>query len=247
MRIEWIASPNFSTGRRGFRPEAVVVHIMEGTLAGTDAWFQNPASQVSAHYGIGQSGTVHQYVDEENTAWHAGRRHNASWELIKIGVNPNLYTIGIEHEGREDDDWSEQMYGASAELIKGICNRWSIPIDRQHVIGHREIYSRKTCPGHRVDLERLVALARQHASAVDGYNAVPVQGSTTARRSLRIREGAPNTAARVVRVAPQKSSLEYVGWTSNGQNVNGNAHWYRDADGNYFWAGGTTSPVPGLE
>jgi N-acetyl-anhydromuramyl-L-alanine amidase AmpD len=41
---------------------------MDGTLAGTDAWFTNPASQVSAQYGIGKNGEVHQYVKEEDTA-----------------------------------------------------------------------------------------------------------------------------------------------------------------------------------
>jgi N-acetylmuramoyl-L-alanine amidase len=30
--------------------------------------------------------------------------------------------------------------------------RWSMPIDGDHVIGHREIYARKTCPGTWIDL-----------------------------------------------------------------------------------------------
>jgi hypothetical protein len=28
--------------------------------------------------------------------------------------------------------------------------------------------------------------------------------------------------------------------------VNGNAHWYKDFNDNYFWAGATERPIPGL-
>lgn len=37
MAIQWIGSPNKDKRRDGFRPEAIVIHIMEGTLKGTDA------------------------------------------------------------------------------------------------------------------------------------------------------------------------------------------------------------------
>ncbi|MBL8037399.1 MAG: hypothetical protein JNN16_07870, partial [Nitrospira sp.] len=49
MAIQWIGSPNKDKGREGYRPEAIVIHIMEGTLKGTDAWFTNEESGVSAH------------------------------------------------------------------------------------------------------------------------------------------------------------------------------------------------------
>ncbi|HWO92013.1 MAG TPA: N-acetylmuramoyl-L-alanine amidase, partial [Methylomirabilota bacterium] len=74
LLIEWLGSPNKESGRRGFRPEAIVVHIMDGTLLGTDARFANPGSKVSAHYGVGTNGQIHHYVAESDTAWHAGRR-----------------------------------------------------------------------------------------------------------------------------------------------------------------------------
>lgn len=102
MAIQWIGSPNRDKGREGFRPEAIVIHIMEGTLQGTDAWFSNEESGVSAHYAIGKYGESHQYVGESDRAWHAGRIVSPTWRLLKPDINPNWYTIGIEHEGRED-------------------------------------------------------------------------------------------------------------------------------------------------
>ncbi|MDP3795072.1 MAG: peptidoglycan recognition family protein [bacterium] len=161
MAVIWKGTPNYSVGRRGYRPEAIVIHIMAGTLTGTDAWFANPASQVSAHYGIGKNGEMHQYVKEEDTAQHAGVVDKPSWTLIKPGINPNLYTVGLEHEGQPTDVWTQAMKAASAETIRAVAQRWQIPIDRNHIVGHYQIRASKpNCPA--VDkriIDELIALA----------------------------------------------------------------------------------------
>lgn len=244
MDVVWIGTPNKVPGRNGLRPLAVVIHIMDGTLHGTDTWFLDAASRVSAHYGIGTAGAVHQYVAEGDTAWHAGRRYQPTWKLIKNTPNPNVYTVGVEHEGAADTPWSDAMLGTSARLVTEICNRWSIPIDRDHVIGHREIYARKTCPGTWIDLDAFVARVRQIAVDPTSYNFVERPGSVRARLDLNLRVGAPTTLAPIARTVPGGSTLEYAGWTSNGLTVNGNAHWYRGSTGEFFWAGATTGPVP---
>src|SRR5687768_10002964 len=154
--VTWIGTPHRNKGRGGYRPEAVVIHIMEGSLASADSWFRAPESQVSAHYGIGKQGEIHQYVGEADTAFHAGRVWKSAWTSLKPRVNPNLYTIGIEHEGKGESEWPDAMYAASARLIADVCTRWSIPIDRAHIVGHREIYGRKTCPNNAVDFDKLI-------------------------------------------------------------------------------------------
>jgi hypothetical protein len=74
---------NYTPG--GNRPRLFVVHIMEGTLAGTDSWFRNQAAQVSAHFGAGRHGELYQWVGTGNQAWHA--------------MAANSYSIGCECEG----------------------------------------------------------------------------------------------------------------------------------------------------
>src|SRR5258708_18197834 len=44
-------------------------------------------------------------MKEEDTAFHAGVLVNPTWTLLRPGVNPNSYTIGVEHEGKPDDLW----------------------------------------------------------------------------------------------------------------------------------------------
>ena len=135
------------------------MHIAEGSLASVDAWFGNAVSVVSAHYCVGKNGDVHQYVKEGDTAYHAGGPIRPVWKLIKPQVNPNYYTIGIEHEGHASDEWTEAQYAASARLVTEIAKRWAIPLDADHVVMHREIRAAKTCPGDKFDRGKLLALA----------------------------------------------------------------------------------------
>ena len=135
MEKKWVgcAPENFRKGRpQGHVPVAIVIHIMEGSLQGTDAWFRNPKAAVSAHYGVGKTGTIHQYVEESDTAFHAGNAVGPTAQLVKDrpGVNPNYYTVGIEHEGFADTDWTDAMYAASSALIRDIADRWAIPLER---------------------------------------------------------------------------------------------------------------------
>jgi N-acetylmuramoyl-L-alanine amidase len=182
------AAGNFRAGRTGNQSvSAIVIHVMDGFLAGTDALFnQSPAERQgaqqnhasSAHYGISQTGIVHQYVQDADTAFHAGNVSDPSWSRIKndwnptskkySGPNPNAFTIGIEHEGTGTEalaaklklafEWPDPMVQASAALVAQLCKTHSIPIDRDHIVGHHEIFAPKTCPGP-APMDRIVSLA----------------------------------------------------------------------------------------
>ena len=166
MEIIQKKSPNFWVGRKGYRPEAIVIHIMDGTLIGTDSWFANHTSQVSAHYGIGKSGEIHQYVQENDTAWHAGRVDAPVWKLIRPNLNPNLYTIGIEHEGKPNDQWTEEMKKNECEPDPRDLPAMADSIDRNHIVGHFEIFSKKpNCPAsNKAIIDELVTLAGQQTT-----------------------------------------------------------------------------------
>jgi hypothetical protein len=243
---------------------------MDGSFAAGESVFRDPATQKSAHYGISQSGEVHQYVDENDTAFHAGIVVNPTWPLLKPRINPNFYTIGIEHEGRPDDVWPDPQTSASAALIGEIAARWNIPLDDSHVIRHHQIRASKTCPGNWLQIPALlnmVAMASTpvvlpNASGPKNENesgsaqaAVPanpvaasaVVGSMVVRtiRKLNLRRAQPSTRAEVLRVIPAHTAIVAVKVVS-GEQVDGNAKWYADVQGNYFWAGATDAPHPAL-
>lgn len=241
MEHIWIGCPesNFRKGRPlGFRPEAIVIHIIDGSFSAGESVFLSDGTRKSAHYGISKEGIVHQYVDENDTAFHAGVVVNPTWELLKPGVNPNFYTIGIEHEGRPDDVWPETQLSASATLIGEIVARWDIATDRLHLVRHHQIRATKTCPGNWLSIEDLIG-------RVPNPEVVHPAPVVTVRilHNVNLREGVPNTTAPVVRVLLANSEITVSSFTL-GERVDGNACWYLDGQSNYLWAGATDVPKP---
>ncbi|MDP3275903.1 MAG: N-acetylmuramoyl-L-alanine amidase [Deltaproteobacteria bacterium] len=128
----WVqaSTSNFSASRTG-TVQFVVIHTMQGSYAGSISWFQNPMAMASAHYNIRSSdGEVTQMVRESANAWHGGNSYY------------NNNSVGIEHEGYVADPgrwYTDAMYQSSARLTRMLCDRYRIPIDRQHIIGHYQI------------------------------------------------------------------------------------------------------------
>ncbi len=142
-------SPNFSD-RDGHVVEAVVLHIFAGSLLGTTEWLQKKKSKVSYHYGIGLMGDVRSFVNPHERAWHAGNVSEDAAFLLRHRhptTNPNKYTIGIGHEGHGVIAWSQEMWDASVSLTRAACDVFGLPLDRDHILLHREIRSDKECPG----------------------------------------------------------------------------------------------------
>jgi hypothetical protein len=153
---QWLGTPNFTPDRQGHdmsQPSWIVIHTMVGTVASANARFQQASEQASATYGIGLDGKLYQWVDEKDAAWANGT----------FAVNPgsNLDSISIEHEdgGRYNDVRPDTLYAASAALVRDICTRYGIPIDRAHIIGHRECANAATACPDALDIDRIVAEA----------------------------------------------------------------------------------------
>ncbi|MDN5332206.1 MAG: N-acetylmuramoyl-L-alanine amidase [Tepidanaerobacteraceae bacterium] len=156
MIIKWTPSPNFTVGRKGKKIIAIVDHITAGFMPGCLNWLCNPKAQASAHYLVTRDGRIFQLVKDENTAWHAGMVNRPYWQLYD-GTNPNYYTIGIEHEGFPNKDLTEAQYQASLSLHRLLIQRYDIPIDNEHIVGHYRIDSvrKANCPGPKFPWDRL--------------------------------------------------------------------------------------------
>lgn len=158
MDITWKKSPNYREGRGGRKPIAIVNHITAGSMPGCVGWMCNPAAQASAHYVVTKAGQVYQLVRDEDTAWHSGVVNQPDWRLYD-GTNPNKYTLGIEHEALVGQGLTEAQYQASLWLHRHLMDKWNIPVDKNHIIGHYRIDSvnRPTDPGYRFPWDRLFA------------------------------------------------------------------------------------------
>ncbi|MFF7052347.1 N-acetylmuramoyl-L-alanine amidase [Streptomyces griseorubiginosus] len=157
----WVAASD-ANWRRADRPDdygidIVVVHVTQGSFASAVKVFQDPGHGAAAHYIVGKDGRITQMIRELDVAYHAGNR------------SYNERSVGIEHEGFVDrpEDFTDAMYAASARLTAGICARYGIPVDREHIIGHVEVPGTDhTDPGKHWDWDRYMKLVRQAGRAL---------------------------------------------------------------------------------
>lgn len=156
------ASNYTASSRTAADIDVVVIHTVQGSYAGAISWFQNPSSNVSAHYVIRRSdGAITQMVRHRDRAWHVG--------------NYNGRSVGIEHEGWVSDanNYTPIMYQRSAELTAWLCNTLGIPKTRSHLIGHVEAPgATHTDPGRYWDWGHFMTL-------VNGGSSNPIPGPGT--------------------------------------------------------------------
>jgi len=139
------------TPHQGIRPAGdrgritmVIIHGDAGrTDNGTISWIRDPASGVSYHYLIGRDGKVHQFVDENRRAWHAG---TSSW-LGRTGLNDCSVGVCLANDGSGQEGYRHEQYDSAGRLVAAIMERHDIPLPM--VRGHDEIsvpMGRKTDP-----------------------------------------------------------------------------------------------------
>lgn len=182
MEIIWKPTPNFTAGRKGRVPIAIVNHITAGNFPGCLSWMCNPQAQASAHYLVNRAGATYQLVKDEDTAWHAGIVNRPNWALYD-GTNPNRYTLGIEHEGF-DGTLTEPQYQATLWLHQQLIAKWKLPVTTNNIIGHYRIGSvnRPNCPGPNFPWQRLLTDLTQRSVNIAVGNQV-VQGIIVGDRS----------------------------------------------------------------
>ncbi|MEU6053230.1 N-acetylmuramoyl-L-alanine amidase [Streptomyces xanthochromogenes] len=125
---------NYNVANRpdnGFDIRQIVIHDTEGTYEGSINTFQDPRSSASTHYIVKDDGSlVTQVVATKDESYHAGNK------------TVNMHALGVEHVGfaMKTGSWyGEPLYDASATLVKYLADRFSIPLDREHIVGHDEV------------------------------------------------------------------------------------------------------------
>lgn len=148
------------------KPHLIVIHITDGhadALPVAQMWCQ-PRHGSSAHFVVGQDGTVIQSVAIGDVAWHA---HAA-----------NADSIGIEHCARTPREWgrgdlglppSVELYRASAKLVAWLCHQYGIMPSRVAILGHAEADHTTThtlCPVGNWDWAKYMGMVAEEYGAV---------------------------------------------------------------------------------
>ncbi|MFE7017689.1 N-acetylmuramoyl-L-alanine amidase [Streptomyces sp. NPDC057651] len=149
----------------------VVVHIMAGTLTGTDSWFRNSRAQASSHFGTGKGGTLYQWVDTADRAW-AQAGGNRTW-------------LSVENEGQGGDVLTDEQLDRVAQVLAWAHKTHGVPLQvasspdgrglGYHAMGGSAWGGHTSCPGSRI-VAQLADIVRR-AQKVTG---APAAGDYTA-------------------------------------------------------------------
>ncbi len=172
--------------RRGQVPCCIVNHISEGSKESCINWFTSPTNKVSsAHFLVGRDGTIYQFVPIEEMAWANGLSQQqlslATAAIVAVkGMNPNWYSVSIEHEGV----YAETKGALTAEqlestiwlhkyIINYVKENFSsrIVADRNHILGHYEIdpVRKPHCPGEQFPFDKIISSLTKQLPFSDIY------------------------------------------------------------------------------
>lgn len=108
----------------------IVIHDTEGSWDTALKLVQDP-TYLAWHYTVRSAdGHIAQHLKTKDVGWHAG-----NWYV-------NAKSIGVEHEGILTDPgtwYTEAMYRSSARLVRYLADKYGIPLDRQHILGHDNV------------------------------------------------------------------------------------------------------------
>ncbi len=137
----------------------VALHIMAGTLTGTESWFNNPRAEASSHFGTGRAGALRQWVDTRDRAW-AQAAGNPHW-------------ISIENEGKGGDELTDAQLDACARVLAWAHTEHGVPLriasspsERglgHHAMGGAAWGNHTACPGTKVIAQKAEIVRRAKA------------------------------------------------------------------------------------
>ncbi|PPF18260.1 hypothetical protein C5B92_07020 [Rathayibacter sp. AY1A4] len=155
-----------SSSRQGAKVNLFIVHHADNTRAQSVVDMMTiPTKEVSSNYVVDETGPTG-VVREEMRAFTSGSSSDGGKGAAcdRRAITAEVINSTRAPDWRFDPRTIEHL----ARLIADVATRYGFPIDRDHVVGHRELYTRwgasypTMCPGPSMDLDALVAKARAY-------------------------------------------------------------------------------------
>ena len=89
------------------------------------------------------------------------------WAIGAHAYGENQHTIGIHLSGAFNSvQPTKAQIESCAHLVACLCDEWEIPIDRKHIVGHREVNDDTSCPGDNLfaKMDEIVSKAAWYAN-----------------------------------------------------------------------------------
>jgi hypothetical protein len=182
----------------------LVLHIEQGTEAGTDSWFHNKSSQVSAHFGNPKTGALDQWVDTDDKAW-----------AIVAG---NRYWISLENEGDSGDALTATQLENSAQLLAWLHLTENVPLQPAndanskglgyHGMGGAAWGNHLDCPGmpivnqRQAIIDRATEIVGAELSSEPGHPDLSIKAAQIAAAASKLEKRSPPTRSAAAKPGP---------------------------------------------
>jgi hypothetical protein len=227
------------------------------TASGNVRYYERSRDEMSA--------SAHLFVDDHEIiecipalegppekAWHV--LYSVPTDDQLFGHNANDAAIAVEYcyGGRIDPDEAYRKY---VWVLAYACHRFGLDPARS-VVGHFFLdprrktdpvtglaYSRRTYEQLLRDVvgEYHACLAASQPRVAEVARWAEDRGTVRVVTRLNLRRGEPHTRALIAQTVSAGTSLPYLGYTEEGESVNGNSKWFRTESGDWFWSGGTVA------
>lgn len=166
--VTFHSSPNFDSRPKDTDISLIVIHSISlppGKYGGNEIkdFFLNELDtsnheyfesiknlKVSSHIVIKRTGEILQFVPFNKRAWHAGISSYLGKE------NCNDYSIGIELEGTDDSEFTDEQYNSLINLTSSLIRSYP-NLSEDRLVGHSDIApGRKSDPGIFFDWKRFI-------------------------------------------------------------------------------------------
>jgi AmpD protein len=166
--VTFHSSPNFDSRPKDTDISLIVIHSISlppGKYGGNEIkdFFLNELDtsnheyfesiknlKVSSHILIKRTGETLQFVPFNKRAWHAGISSYLGKE------NCNDYSIGIELEGTDDSEFTDEQYNSLKNLTSSLIRSYP-NLSEDRLVGHSDIApGRKSDPGIFFDWKRFI-------------------------------------------------------------------------------------------
>ena len=186
--------PLLSLSKRGYTDMIVIHHTgdadIDASATQIDQWHKgspNFWAMIGYHFVIRKNGTI--------------ERGRPEWAVGSHAYGENYHTLGIHLSG----DFmtakpTEQQIEMTAMLIAMLCEKYNIPTDKNHIVGHRDLMS-TSCPGDNLynQLPTIIGKANWYR-----YNS---QSDVAAKEIIKISSAAPISEDNKAKI---KSILDYA-------------------------------------
>lgn len=182
------------TARRHAVDMFIIHHAATTSLAAVRAMFGGRAYEVSANY-IVKDGQIVAAVPESMRAWTSGSASDGG-----KGADFDHRAITVETcNSATGEPWpiSEASYRSLARMAADFHRRYGVPLDRDHIVGHGELWTRwrasyaTRCPGG-IDLDRIVRDAR---AIINGTQEDDPMAALTDKQQARLLAAAEEASA----------------------------------------------------